>query len=265
MDNYIKNSVKLLPVIEQLENKVVLYTEFSGNYDIGDKLYIMVNDIGSTDYQALDSLANSGTSTSTLGYDLLKKDGNKIILDIDYDTFGVSTLEVDNCYIGRVYIKNGEIERGEINSVLMRNVKISPNSRLDIVWKQGILFDSPSGVTNMDFIDKHTDDELLFKSELVNGEVNSFYTKNNNRIGISIFNLSSNRMSFDKCNIDGGVYNKGDLVGTSNIIQKGILNDCTITGTYINDGGEMNNCTLLDTDIIWKNGKWSSDWYLVIH
>lgn len=260
MDNYIKNSVKLLPIIEKSENKVVLYTEFGGNYNIGDKLYIMVSNITSDDYFKLDSLYNATSLTTTLGYTLLKQDGNKLTLDINYDNLDKTTIDAENCYIGRIYINLGKIGRGVINSSTMRNVTISPNTRLDIIWKQGILLGSPNSVKNMDFNNKNDDSELVFKSVINDDIVNSYYTYNNNGIGLSIFNLSTDIMSIENCNINGGVYNNSALIGTSNIITKGVLNECTISGSYVNNGGELNNCTLLDPEIIWKNGKWKNDW-----
>ena len=35
--NYTKSSVKLLKVISQYENKTAFYTEFDGNFNVGDK------------------------------------------------------------------------------------------------------------------------------------------------------------------------------------------------------------------------------------
>mgnify|MGYP001086781477 CR=1 FL=1 len=71
MANFNKSSVKLLPIIENTDNRVTFYSEFDGGFEVGDKLYIAVNNTGITEYTALDSLVNTGNTDSTIGYELL--------------------------------------------------------------------------------------------------------------------------------------------------------------------------------------------------
>ena len=262
--NYNKNSVKLLSVIEKFENKVVLYTEFDGNYGVGDKLYIMVIDSGSTDY-VLDSFQYSGNTYRSIGYELLNKEGNKLTLDIDYElTLGTGStiLTYGNCYIGRVYVKYGEIYSGVMNGSLLYDVSILPKNNLSLIWYQGILATSEDNIQYIDF-NTNNAGNLLLKSELLNnGTINSYYTINNYNNGLTIINLlgdSTNPLLLFMCNINSGVFNYCDVDGKSNSINNGILNNSHIRKTYIVNGGDFIDC-ILDSGVIWMNGTWDSSW-----
>ena len=137
MANFTKNAVRILPKIYNSENKVVIYTEFDGFFEVGDKLYIMVNNIGvnfSQEYYKLDSYYNRGNENSSIGYTLLEKDNNLLKLDINYDELGLTNL-IEDCYIGRVYIKDSIIENSTINGVSFHNVNFNINSKLNLIWK----------------------------------------------------------------------------------------------------------------------------------
>jgi hypothetical protein len=132
--SYTRNSVKLLPIIENFENKVVLYTEFDGNFVVGDKLYVMVIDNLSSDYE-LDSFKYSSGKTlyNMIGYELYQKEGNKLILNINYTELNITSLTSNNCYISRIYIKSGSISRGIINGSLLYNVEVRPINTLNLI------------------------------------------------------------------------------------------------------------------------------------
>jgi hypothetical protein len=189
MSNFNKSSVKLLPIIENTNNNVTFYTEFDGEFEVGDKLYIAVNNTGITEYTLLDSMVNTGFTDSSIGYELLEKDGNRIVLDIKYDTFILNSLTPETCFIGRVYITNSDIARGIINGCLIKDTSTQPLSKANIEWKQGILFDTLGSIKNIDFNSKSDDTKLILKSIInTKGEVESFYTYNNYGIGLSIIN-----------------------------------------------------------------------------
>jgi len=257
--DYTKNSVKLLPVIENFENKVVLYSEFDGNYVVGDKLYIMIIDSGSTDYK-LDSFQSSGNTYSSIGYELLKKDGNKLTLDINYTSLALTGLTSNNCFIGKIYIKNGTISKGIINGILLFNVIISPISILGLLWYQGIIRTSPNDINYIDF-NSNTEGDLILKSEVLsNGLINSFYTINNYNNGLSIINLLDTNINLSKCNINSGTFNNCELYGTNHTITNGILNNCYIGPSCIITGGNFINSELADITVTWKNGTWDNSW-----
>ena len=261
MDNYRKSSVKLLPVIENTNNRVTFYTEFDGEFDVGDKLYIAVNDTGSTEYAALDSLANTGTTDDKMGYELLEKKGNRIVLNIKYDTFPLSSLSNGTCFIGRVYISNSTINRGTINGCMMKDTSTQPLLKSNMTWKQGILFDTRGSISNIDFNTKSSSDKLILKS-IVNskGEVESFYTKNNYGIGLSVINLSDNVFHLSNCNINAGVFNNCRIEGTSNEINNGELHGCFIGDTYTINGGKFYDCELESNKVTWNDGRWNSSY-----
>lgn len=258
---YEKSSVKLLPIIENTNNKVSFYSEFDGGFEVGDKLYIAVNNTNIVEYYALDSLINTGYTNDLIGYELLNKIDNKLTLDIEYDTFSLTGLTEGTCFIGRVYIRNSIINRGVINGSLIKDTSTQPLTKSNIEWKQGILFDTLGEIRNINFNTKSSGDKLLLKS-IVNtdGVVETFYTQNNNGIGLSIINLSQNRFSLVECNINAGVFNNCDLTGYKNTITGGELYGCNIGDNYIVNGGRLVNCVENSSLVDWINGSWYSDW-----
>ena len=261
--NYSKNSVKLLTVIDKYENDVVLYTEFDGNFVVGDKLYVMVIDSGSTEYLKLDSVQVSATTLSNIiGYDLKGKEGNKLILGIDYSglTSGLTVLTKDNCYIGRVYIKNGTLYSGTINGSLMYDVALLPTNIVNLKWHQGILYKSPPDSIQNIYFNTDTTSDLILKSEVfTDGSVYSYYTINNYGNGLSIINLSNSTLNLVNCNINAGIFNYCDLYTSYvNYITNGTLNNCIIGPKYTVNGGTLNECELYDNTILWLNGTWNS-------
>lgn len=258
--SYTKNSVKLLKTISQYENKLVLYTEFDGNYIVGDKLYIMILDSGSTEY-ILDSFQSSSSTYRTIGYELLQKDGNKLTVDKDISDLPLSLtgLTENNCYIGRTYIKTGSISNGIISGTLLYNVVLEPKNNLSLIWYQGILVTSSENVTNINF-DTNNNGQLILKSEVnSDGTINSYYTVNNYNNGLSLVNLSSSTLLLYKCDINAGVLTNCNLDGNQNVINNGILNTCYIGRTYKVNGGEFINC-VLHSLVTWNYGKWNSNW-----
>jgi hypothetical protein len=263
MDNFNKSSVKLLPIIENTDNRVTFYSEFDGGFEVGDKLYIAVNNTGITEYTALDSMANTGYTDYSIGYKLLKKDGNKLVLDIKYDLFStyLNSLTPNTCFIGRVYLTNSEINRGIINGCLIKDTSTQPLSKSNIEWKQGILFDTIGAINNIDFNSKSSNTKLLLKTIInSNGKVESFYTYNNYGIGLSIINLSDNIFQLNNCNISAGVFNNCNIKGNSNTITGGELYDCFVGDTYVVNGGRLVNCEFESSDVSWINGKWSNNY-----
>lgn len=265
MSNFNKSSVKLLPIIENTNNRVTFYTEFDGEFEIGDKLYIAVNDSGITEYDILDSMVNTGFTNSAIGYDLLDKVGNKIVLDIKYDIFRLSytstNLTEDTCFIGRVYIKNSIINRGIINGCLIKDTETEPLSKANIEWKQGILFDTLGIISNIDFNSKSLNSKLILKSIInTKGVVESFYTENNYGKGLSIINLSDNTFNLINCDITAGVFNNCVLEGDQNEISGGEFFNCFLGDTYIVNNGRFENCEFETISCEWNDGNWYNDY-----
>lgn len=268
MANFTKNAVRILPKIYNSENKVVIYTEFDGFFEVGDKLYIMVNNIGvnfSQEYYKLDSYYNRGNENSSIGYTLLEKDNNLLKLDINYDELGLTNL-IEDCYIGRVYIKDSIIENSTINGVSFHNVNFNINSKLNLIWKQGIIFKvSGDSISNIDFKDKYDSNFLILKSEIIGNNVESFYTYNNYKIGLSYININGNLISLNNCNIYSGTYESCIIKGTDVYINGGKLIECiigniddniTVNGSYLYNC----NCTYnVLSKLKWLNGKWYYD------
>lgn len=262
MSSYNKNSVKLLPTIENYQNNTVFYTEFDGKYDIGDKLHIMVLDENSSDY-IIDSFNTSGNTN--VGYELLHKDGNKLTLDIDYEELtltgltlsGITGLTESNCYIGKIYIKNGIIDRGIINDTMMYNIYLEPKSNFNITWKQGIIYSVDDKIKSINF-DKKSENKLLLKSEILNGVMNSYYVEDCDEL--SIINLSKNHLELLECNISDGIFYNSELSGYLHTINGGKLVNCSIGPNYIINGGELIDSELYDITIKWNNGTWNSSW-----
>lgn len=282
MSDFKKNCVKLLPNIYNSENNVLFYTEFDGMFDVGDKLYIMVNNNGtlfSNEYYKLDSYHNSGSTQNKNGYTLLKKEGNSIVLDINYDELilTLSKLTVD-CYISRIYMKNTEINNATINGVSIYDAKFSVTNTLNLKWKQGVIFKvSGDTIENIDFKNKYTDDFLILKSQINEyGNVESFYTKNNYGIGLTVVNLIGPRITLINCNIQSGTFYSCNILSPNiitiiNYIYGGFLVDCyigdinnPITADKITvDGGYLYNCVVTNSifsNMIWLNGTWYNDW-----
>jgi hypothetical protein len=206
-------------------------------------------------------MVNTGFTDSSIGYELLEKDGNRIVLDINYDTFILNSLTPETCFIGRVYITNSDIARGIINGCLIKDTSTQPLSKANIEWKQGILFDTLGSIKNIDFNSKSDDTKLILKSIInTKGEVESFYTYNNYGIGLSIINLSNNTFQLNECNIDAGVFNNCIISGNDNNITGGEFYDCIIGNTYTVDGGRLINCEFESTNASWKNGSWGNDY-----
>jgi len=263
MSDFNKSSVKLLPIIENTDNKVTFYTEFDGEFEVGDKLYIAVNNTGITEYTLLDSLVNTGSTDANIGYELLKKEGNRIVLDIKYDTFitSLNSLTPETCFIGRVYITNSTINRGIINGCLIKDTSTQPLSKANIEWKQGILFDTLGSITNIDFNSKSENTKLILKT-IINskGQVESFYTYNNYGVGLTIINLSDNIFQLGECNITAGVFNNCVIKGNNNIISGGELYNCYIGDSYIINGGKLINCEFESSNATWNAGSWGSEY-----
>lgn len=260
MNNYNKNSTKLLPIIENYQNKTVFYTEYDGNFDIGDRLYIMVIDDTKEDY-ILDSLNSNGFSDKNRGYELLYKNENKIILDIDYEeltsTYNVNKLTEDICYIGRIYMKNANIERGIIKGALFYDVIMNPNSNFNIEWRQGIIYSSGRKIRNINF-NKDPNTNLILKTTETNNIIEKYYVKSPS--DLSIINLSKRPLELLNCNINNGILYNCDMTGKFNNINDGKLIDCLIGSDYIINGGEFINSRLYNLTVIWNNGIWDSTW-----
>jgi len=256
-----KNAVKILPVIENSENKVVIYTEFESNFVIGDKLYIMCINTGSTEYSQLDSLAKSGYTNNIIGYELLGKTDNQLKIDIDYSGLTITGLTTD-CYIGRIYVKSGVLMRGIINGSMLYDVNLNRPNRTSITWKQGIIVTATTGITNINFQSKYTPTELILKTVLnSNNDIESYYTKNNYNIGLTKVNLSNSRLSLNNCIATEGYFNNCDLTSDiSSNISGGLLSGCTVGMNYIIDGGNLIDTTLTHINIQWLNGTWSNSW-----
>lgn len=249
-----KNSVKLLPIIEQFEKYTAFYTEFDSKFEEGDKLYIMIVDSGTTDF-VLDSFETSGTTYNSIGYKLLKKEKNKIILDIIYETVSGITITENNAYIGRIYIKEGNIKRGSIDGAMLYNVTLQPVNLMTLLWNQGILVSSPSEIKNILFNSK-TSNELVLKSVINDGIVENYYTNDNYYKGLSIINLSYDILNLNGCNINAGTFNDCYIVGSNRIINNGEFNECIIGATTIINNGEFNNCEMDSNSVKWNNGIW---------
>lgn len=269
MATFTKNAVKILPKIYNSENKVVIYTEFDGFFEVGDKLYIMVNNIGinfSQEYYKLDSYYNRSNKNNSIGYTLLEKNNNMLKLDINYDELGITSL-IEDCYISRVYIKDTIIQNGTINGTSFYNVKFEVNNTLNLIWKQGIIFNvSGDSITNINFKDKYDSNFLILKSQINNNNVESFYTYNNYKIGLSHVNINGNSIVLNNCNIFSGTFESCIIRGENVFIYGGKLIECTIGVT--NDNITINGAYLYNCDctydvlskLKWLNGKWYNNW-----
>lgn len=256
MNNYTKKSVTILPLIENNNNNVAFYTNFDGGFEVGDKLYIAVNDINILGYNILDSIVNKTY------YTLIEKDGNKLTLDINYDNFTLTELEEDIYFIGRVYINNATISRGIINGCILNNSTIQPLSISNIIWYQSILLNSPSTINNINFLTNIDDDDLLLKTTIDdnNNNVESYYIDN---IGLSIVNTTNNDNSLilNNCDIDVGIFNNCRLNTTdNNTINGGEFNNCIIGDGYVINDGDFINSSHFSSNITWNYGKWTNDY-----
>lgn len=272
MSTSTKNAVKLLPIIDNYQNKVVLYTELDGYFEVNDKLYIMVANQTTPEYAVLDSYNNTGLTYSSYGYTLLSKVNNSLQLDIDYKNFPLSgqSLTVDNCYIGRIYIRNAIINKCTINGTMFNSVSLYETNILNINWIQGIIFNSNDPISYINFKSKYSSDYLILKSQIVNfnntNTVNFYYTKNNNGIGTSIINLtatdiySSGQLEILNCNIYEGTFNYCNIsvstTNTSNYIYNGLFNNCEIGDYFIIEDGTYINTTL-SNKVTWNGGNWN--------
>ena len=260
MDKYRKNSSKILPKIENEHNRVVLYSEYDTFYDIDDNIYILVFDQTTSEYTYLDSVNNEKK------YKILNKKGNRITLDIVYDTFiknlGKTELET-NCYISRIILNNTEVKSGTINSSLITDITMQPNSVNKIIWKQGIILNSTNEILNINFEPKYDDEYLVLKTEYDGTNIRNYFTKNNKNNGLNYINIENNDyLNLTNCNLSIGYYNKC-IINTENYKEKTIsnsnLDNCSINGTIVINSGYFLDCLLLSHDIVWNYGIWENN------
>ena len=266
MANYNKNSVKLLQKIEKHDNNTYFYTEFNGEYNIGDILYISTKNNSGGVQNIIDSLYTQK------GYKLLSKKGNRLELEISYNHLednGITSMppynssDTNEAYIGRVYINNATIKRGNINNTILHDVIIEPSTKGDVNLIQSILVsikekNSERKIKNIDFNNKYSDGIQILKSEYninsPNDNIESYYTDNNNNFGVSYINLSDNIIELENCNINSGIFRDCILNGDNNTITNGYLEECDVDG-YIIDNGYFNNC-ILNLNNTWNFGYW---------
>lgn len=265
MIKYEKNAVKILPKIDNIDNKVVLYTEYDGNFDIGDKLFIMVNENNyikpSLEYQKLDSLYNSGYTYDKIGYTLLNKVNNRLTLDIPFDTLGLREIASNTCFIGTIYLKNSAITKGTINATMFYNTNISSTDITDINWKQGIIISSSNTIKNIYFKKKYITNFLKAKINSDN-KIEYYYSENDYNNTLNIINLTPSILDIENCNIDEGIFSNCQFIRTNNspnvTINNGIFSSCIFSGNYLINDGYFKNSTI--TDIVrWNNGRWKSE------
>lgn len=268
MENYKKNSSKLLSKIESENNKLVLYSIYDTFFNVDDNVYIIVVDEtkASPEYILLDSINTS------MKYKILKKVGNRITLDIKYDEFINNYKEINNnvtdvellqsCYISRIYLSDSEIKSGVINSSIMENIKLQPITKTKIEWKQGIILKSNTEIINIDFNPKNNDEYLILTLRYNNltNKIEKYFTKNNKNHGLNFINTESEKyLNLTDCNINIGYYKKVLLntsLYTTHKINSSVFFECNIDGSYIVDGGNFINSVLLSNYIIWNNGVW---------
>lgn len=269
MENYKKNSSKLLPIIDSENNRVVLHSIYDTFINVGDNIYIIVVDETkkTPEYLLLDSI------NTMLKYKVIKKTGNRITVDIAYDEFISIYKQIKNtnvvelippCYISRIYISNSEIISGEINSVVMKENKLQPVTKTNIVWKQGVILSSNSEIINIDFNPKNDDEYLVLTSRynINTKKIEYYFTKNNKNNGLTFINVENEEyLNLTDCNVNIGYYEKiifnTSLYNTYNI-NSGVLLNCNIDGSYIVNGGNFIDCVLLSNYIIWNNGIWDN-------
>jgi len=258
---YEKNAVKILPKIDNIDNKVVLYTEYDGNFDIGDKLFIMVNDQTSQGYYKLDSLYNSGYTYDKIGYTLLNKVNNQLTLDINYDTLGLTQILPNNCFIGTVYLKNSAMSKGTINATMFYNTNISSTDINNINWKQGIIISSSNTIKNIYFKKKYIDNYLKTRINSDN-QIEYFYSENDYNNTLNTINLTTTILGIENCNIDEGIFTNCQFIRTNDssnvIINNGVFENSIFSGNYIINNGYFKNSTITDK-VIWNNGRWKND------
>jgi len=211
MSNYKKNAVKLLPIIQQSDNQVVLYTEFDGMFDVGDKVYIMIYSGITGEYEQFDSFYNSGCTCDDNGFFILEKKGNRIKINKKYKDINVNLLNnfniFKNAFIGKIYMKNVEIKNGTINGSILHDVKLQPETVNDINWIQAVVSTvKDNKIDNIKFKNKYNKEDLILKSEIVLNKIESYYTKNNNNTGLSIINLSNNIVDISGSDVYDGTF-----------------------------------------------------------
>lgn len=244
MSNYKKNAVKLLPIIQQSDNQVVLYTEFDGMFDVGDKVYIMIYSGITGEYEQFDSFYNSGCTCDENGFFILEKKGNRIKINKKYKDINVNLLNnfniFKNAYIGKIYMKNVEIKNGTINGSILHDVKLQPETVNDINWMQAVVSTvKDNKIDNIKFKNKYNKEDLILKSEIVLNKIESYYTKNNNNTGLSIINLSNNIVDISGSDVYDGTFKNcyfdtvTDIPGfpTDNILAYIPLNGSLVTYT----------------------------------
>ena len=214
-----KNAVKLLSKIDSIDNYVILYTEFDGFFDIGDRLYIMAIDTSSDEYQYLDSINNYNSTSDKMGFVVLDKIRNSIKINRKYNEFtkNINSINSD-CYISTVYIKNSSIKTGYINASLLNNVMLdtTENNKLRII--QCVLAKLNGSVINNTILEKkYNKKDLILKTEIIDNKVESYYTYNNYDNGLTIINLSDNRLDINGTDIYDGIINNCDIYTDTSI------------------------------------------------
>lgn len=270
MENYKKNSSKLLSIIESENNKLVLYSVYDTFFNVNDNIYIIVVDDtkATPEYILLDSI------NTTMKYKVLKKIGNRITIDIKYDEFINNYKEIKNdnnvellppCYISRIYLTDSEIKSGVINSSLMENIKLQPITKTKIDWKQGIILKSDTEILNLNINPKNNDEYLILtlRYDKKTNKIEKFFTKNNKNYGLNFINIESEKyLNLTNCNINIGYYNKvlfNTSLYTTHKINNSVFFECNIDGSYIIDGGNFINSVLLSNYITWNNGIWNDN------
>ena len=259
MDNYRKNSVKLLPLISNENNKLIIYTEFDTFFDVEDYVYILVYDTFQPEYLLLDSVKN------LTNYKVLNKSGNKITLDINYEEiYNIlkSDILTSECVITRIIINDSKIIRATINSSVIKNTIMQPISSSSIDWKQGIVTDNIYEFENVNFKSKYDNTYLILTSEynIKTKQIENYYTNNNKGLGLSVLNLSNDSlMNFINCDVYAGEFNNSIFysANSSYVIKNGKFNNCVIGSRCTIDNGKFNNCTFSSNDVIWNYGVWN--------
>lgn len=283
MANFLKNAVRVLPLIERVDDYIALYTEFDGFFNIGDRLYIMVYNQSTTNsYNYLDSDATKERMTDSdgevfinkMGVVVIDKINNKLILDIKYESLlGLNgtlkfNMSSDIIYISRVYIKDGTINNGSVNALMCRNITLNPSNSLAITWYQGIIPNTNDVITNINFTKKYTSSSYIRKTEYdtLTKQVSSYYTKNNYDRGISFIgygkSINSVKINLIDCTISDGNFNYCNFK-TQNIphitFNGGKIENSTIADKCIINNGYFINTSIMNQYSIWNNGRYSNN------
>lgn len=276
------NAVKLLPYITNNNGKVKLYTEINSNIKVGDKVFIMYNQSGSTsgvtDSYMMDSFLEFSGCTDYIylsqlqGYNVIEinDNNNEITIDRYYDNRFVNKKIYDH-YIAKIYIKNITINGGEIDGVEIANCTFNTtvDTSIDINLVQAVILSGASYYIR--YKDKYDSLYISTNSTINTGLTasiyrpyiyqnaitfnqdptpsSSYYTNNNNKYGYQyIYHTEIN-----SCRIDNGYYEDCIIVDCN--IYGGHFNNCSVFNSVIHDG--LYNNTSIDTNSTWENGTWS--------